>query len=356
MNHSYDHRANSWSGESARLSDAQAREDAFWSQTILAAKLPGGRAPSGAVYANGYTDYNRQGALVACGIGIATRVGGGSPRDVLSHQVQFMDFPRSYLDESVWTNDSNKGRPMADFPGADQDGPDANSLVIDFTHGIERQADSANQTRWRARLETIERRWGAKGADSLWCAPTAEVADYVRAAKAGKVTVSSGKLTVSIPDELPGTALTLRLSKLRAETPLRAPEGGTLFQQGDNLVLTTPRIGLPGAAAPRPRLKCIYDGPAVSVDFVKPVPVAGVTLRVFGNPSSPVSYRLAVRSAAGDVIFANRTIGPGWTVGGHLCPIIPSSPAIIGSGIVVTAVEPLKGMAVWAVDDSPEKK
>ena len=113
MNHSFDHRANDWSGESAKLTDAQAREDAFWSQTVLAAHLPGGRAPTGAVYANGYTDYNRHDALAGCGIGIATRVGGTSPRDVLSPQVKWMDFPRSYLDEKVWANQWNKSNPMA---------------------------------------------------------------------------------------------------------------------------------------------------------------------------------------------------------------------------------------------------
>jgi len=52
MNHSFNHRANDWGGESARLNDNQAIEDAFWSQALLAARLPGGHAPTGAVYAN----------------------------------------------------------------------------------------------------------------------------------------------------------------------------------------------------------------------------------------------------------------------------------------------------------------
>jgi hypothetical protein len=58
----------------------------------------GGRAPIGAVYAYGYTPYNRQNALGNCGIGIATRVGGMSSRDVLSLDVNWMDFTRSYLE------------------------------------------------------------------------------------------------------------------------------------------------------------------------------------------------------------------------------------------------------------------
>jgi hypothetical protein len=100
-------------------------------------------------------------------------------------------------------------------------------LVIDFTHEIEQKSGFANQERWNTRLKTIESRWGARGADTLWCAPTAEVSDYVHAARAAKVTVA----------------------------------------------------------------------------------------------------------------------------GEHLCPIIPSFPAIIGTGIVVSAAEPLKAMSVWAIDD-----
>jgi hypothetical protein len=90
MNHSFDHHANDWSGASALLNDQQALEDAFWSQTLLAAWLPGGRAPSGAVYANGYTAYNHHNVLATYGIGIATRVGGTRPRDVLSPDVNWL--------------------------------------------------------------------------------------------------------------------------------------------------------------------------------------------------------------------------------------------------------------------------
>ena len=354
MNHSFDHRANGWSGPAALLSEAQAREDAFWSQAILAARLPGRRAPTGAVYANGYTGYNQHGALAACGIGIATRVGGSSPRDVLGPKVNWMDFTRSYLDEKVWSNEWNKSQPMADFPGADQGGPATNSLVIDFTHVIESKPGSVNQERWRARLKTIEDRWGAGGADTLWCAPTAEVADYVRAGKAAKVTVASGKLVVLLADNLPGSALTLRLSGIGAQAAVEAPVGGALYRQGNTLVLTSPRIGLWGAAPSAPRLKCVYEGPAKSVEFGKPCAVAGVTLRVFGNPASALPYRLAVRTAGGEQVFAERTVGPGWVVGGQLCPIVPNRPAITGTGLVVSGAEPLKAMTVWAIDSGTE--
>jgi len=354
MNHSFDHRANGWSGPAALLSEAQAREDAFWSQAILAGRLPGGRAPTGAVYANGYTDYNRNGTLLACGLSIATRVGGSSPRDVLSPKVNWMDFTRAYLDEKVWSNEWNKSQPLADFPGANQGGPASNSLVIDFTHVIESKPGSANQERWRTRLKTIADRWGAGGADTLWCAPTAEVADYVRAAKAAKVAVTSGKLVITLPDDLPGSALTLRLSGVGTKATTEVPTDGTLYRQGETLVLTSPRIGLWGAAPPAPRLKCIYEGPAQSVDFGKSYAIAGVTLKVFGNPATALPFRLAVRTAGGEQVFAERTVGPGWVVGGKLCPIVPNRPAITGTGLVVTGAEPLKAMTVWAIDSGAE--
>jgi hypothetical protein len=355
MNHSFDHRAKGWSGPSALLSDSQALEDAFWSQAVLAGRLPGGRAPTAAVYANGYTDYNRNDALGSCGVGIATRVGGSSPRDVLSPRVNWMDFTRSYLDEKVWSNEWNKSQPMADFPGAEQSGPAANSLVIDFTHVIESKPSSANQERWRTRLKTIEDRWGAGGADTLWCAPTAEVADYVRAAKAATVSVASGRLLVSLPDKLPGSALTLRVSGIGANAAVKAPVGGALYRQGDALVVTSPRIGRWGAPPPAPRLKRIYDGPATSVDFGKPCAVAGVTLRIFGNPQAALPYRLAVRTPGGEQAFADGTVGPGWVVGGRLCPIVPNRSAITGTGLVVSGAEPLQAMTVWAIDSGSDR-
>ncbi len=350
INHSYDHRANGWSGPAAQLNDAQAHADAFWSQTIFAAFLPGGRAPTAVAYANGYTDYNRDHALTSRGIAIATLVGGRSPRNVLDLKVDWMNFPRSYLDEPVWTNAWSKSAPMSDFPGGGLQEPAADSFVIDFTHVIEQKPDSPNQQRWRTRLQTIESRWAAGGVDGLWCAPTGEIADYLRAAKAATVKLEPGKLSVTLPDDLPGSAVTFRLSGIGATAAVQAPDGGALYRQGSSIFLTSPRLGLWGAPPPTPRLKRIYDGPAVSVTFSKPAAVAGVTLRVFGNAPSALPYRLAVRTSGGEQVFAERTVGPGWVVGGHLCPIVPSRPAILGTGLTVQAAEPLKAMTVWALD------
>ncbi|HWH70911.1 MAG TPA: hypothetical protein VNT26_16095, partial [Candidatus Sulfotelmatobacter sp.] len=89
-----------------------------------------------------------------------------------------------------------------------------------------------------------------------------------------------------------------------------------------------------------------------SIDFPGPVAIAGVTLRVSGNPPSALPYQLAVRTAKGEQVFARRTIGPGWVTGAQLCPIVPTSSPILGTGIVLSGAEPLQGMTVWAIDES----
>lgn len=353
MNHSFDHRANHWGGPSKLLTSREAREDAFWSQSVLAAHLAGGRAPTGAVYANGYVGYNQDGALEAAGIAMATRVNASSPRDVYSPDVRWMDFPRSYLDENVWSNAWNKGLTLADFPLSTNGSPSTNSLVIDFTHEISSVAGSPNQERWCARLQTIASRWGLEGSDTLWCAPTAEVADYVRAAAIAKVRISPGRLTVSLPDEMPGSALTLRLTGMGAGNPPPAPEGASVYRRGNELFVTTPRIGARGAVPPQPNVKCIYDGPAVSITLPKATPIAGVILRLSGNPPASVPCELAIQTDKGARVFARLEIPAGWVVGSQLCPIAPSEPPIVGTGIVVHASDPVKTMSVWAVEETP---
>lgn len=348
INHSVDHRARSWGDPPVPLSDAEVVADAFWSQTLYAAHLPGGRAPTAVVYANGYTDYNRHGALAALGVAIGTRVGGGSTIDVTSPGVQWLDIPRSYLDEPNWSGQHGSA-PMAAFPGADRDGPSANSLVIDFTHNIDRDPASANHLRWRERLGTIARHWGAEGADTLWCAPTGEIADYVHASRKASIRIGRGTVTISLPDDIPGSALTVRLEGIGAKAALTPPEGGAVYRQGTSVVLTTPIIGHMGAAAPAPKVTKLYEGPAVSVEFAKPARIAGITLGMFGEPTAGSSYRLAARTANGEQVIAERMLEQKWIVGSHLCPILPGSPAILATGVTVVPVPEMKQMTVWAV-------
>ena len=351
INHSFDHRGYGWD-DKGKLKDEEISEDAYWSQAILAANLPGGRAPSAVAYANGYTDYNRNDALAKVGIAIATRVGGQSTRDVTSPAVKWMDFTRSYLDEGTWTSQWNKSAPMADFPGGDKDGPPANSLVIDFTHNIDQKIDSPNQKRWITRLKTIEDRWGAGGSDVLWCAPTAEISDYVHAAKAARVSLTPGKITIRIPDNIPGSALTLKINGIGREAELKAPDGGGLYRQGDDVILTTPMIGRWGAAPPEPRLKKIYEGPAVSTDFSGPASIAGITLRYGGCPKETCTCRVALKTAAGVQPFGERTLEGGkWAFGTALCAKLPNKPAITATGVEVQPVAEVRQMTIWAIDD-----
>jgi hypothetical protein len=349
MNHSFDHRGKHWE-EAAKLDDRAVTEDAYWSQTLLAAGLPGLRAPSGAVYANGYTDYNRNGVLAQAGIAIATRVGGKSPRDLTSQQVDWLDFPRNYLDDGVWTK--NGGEPMWAIPGANADGPSPGTLLIDFTHVIDQKPDSANQRRWRIRLETIERRWGAGGADRLWCAPTAEIADYVKAAKAAAINVKPGRLSINLPDSMPGSALTLRLRGIGAKALVAAPPGGALHRQDGDVVLTTPLIGTRGAAPPTPALIPIYDGKPVSTDFGKPARIAGVILGINGRPKADSTWTLALRTSSGEKPIGSRTLTAGmWVAAAQLCPLVPSSEPLLASGITVTPTPEVQRMVVWAIAD-----
>lgn len=349
MNHSMYHDGRSWGDEGGRLDDRRVREDAFWSQVLIAAAMPGGRAPTGAVYANGYTDYNRNDALRSVGIGIATRVGASGIRDTGSPRVAWLDFPRSYLDESAWTNEWSKGAVMADFPGAAGEGPGPRSLVVDFTHDIAREADSANQKRWRERLETIEKRWGISGTDTLWGAPTAEVADYVRAAAAATVQVSRGKVTVRLPDGIPGSALTVRLSGLGPKAVAKPPKDGVLHRQGAEAWVTGPLLGTAGTAPPA--VRCVYDGKAGSIDLPAGTTVAGVWLRYAGELPAGFAYPLALRTASGEKQLPGRPLRAGWFAGSEVRALLPDEPAVTATGIIAGTHPRVTGMRVWAVDD-----
>ena len=354
INHSLTHEGRSWGDEAGRLSDRQVHEDAFWSQVLIAAAMPNGRAPTAAVYANGYTDYNRGDALCKVGIRLATRVGGSSPREVTSAKLAWMDFPRSYLDENAWTNEWSKSEVMADFPGAAEQGPAANMVVIDFTHDINRAADSANQQRWQARLSNIEKRWGAGGADSLWCAPSGDISDYVHAAAAATFIHASGKVTVRLPDEQPGTALTLKLTGIPLTTKLPTPVGGTLHRQGTVAWITSPLIGSAGTLPPA--VHCVYDGKAGTIDLPAGTQVAGITLRIHGELPADFTYRIALRTAQGEHELPGRALHGGWFVASQTRALLPDEAALVASSVITDTHACVTGMRVWAVGRAASAK
>ena len=319
MNHSFDHRANDWSGDSAKLSDAQARRTPSGASPARR-QFAGGRAPTGAVYANEIHRLQRRDALADAASGLPHESAAPAARR-LSPQVKWMDFPRSYLDENVWVNEWNKARPMADFQATTRR-VRWRTAWRSTSHTGSTASPVRLRTRWRARLKTIESRWGAEGADALWCAPTAEVADYVRAARAVKATPFPGRLTVFLPDQVPGSALTLRLSELAPKALLSA-EGGALYRQGDAVALTTPRMAPAGrllqhrgSGASTPGRRSRWISPSRS-----PSPALPSGYREPGR-RAPIPAGSARGKRARGV--CQRTVGPGWVVGGLLCPILPA--------------------------------
>jgi predicted transcriptional regulator len=348
LNHSLTHSYVHWDPKpESKITEAQAREDAYWGQCLLAIKSETGRAPTAAVYANGTVDYNKNGALSDMGIGLATRVGASGTMDVKSPKLNLMDFPRNFLDEGPW-KEGGKGDPLHGIPNAKADGPKTDSFVIDFTHNIDRNEGSENQKRWTERLNTIATKWGAAGKDNVWVAPTDAVGDYLRAAKAATVTVTAGKLNVTIPDELPGTALTLKLSGVKAQG-LKAPEGGALYQKDDTVWLTTPMMGIPGAMMPK--LVCVYEGKPSSLTFDRPIKVAGVGISFLGQVETGTTFPLSLVTADGNKDLPVEPFGGKWMSGLRLYPVAPASEPLLATGLIIESRKGMSKLLVWALDD-----
>lgn len=347
INHSFDHRGRFWGDDAGKLDDAAVAADAFWSQSVLAAHA-GGRAPTAAIYANGYTDYNRGGALEKVGIVIATRVSGSQHGELTTTPPPWMDVNRSYLDEGAW-KDWGKADPLANIPDRDGAGPPRGTLFIDFTHGIDRDAASENQRRWTARLEHIAGHWGAAGADTLWCAPTGAVADYVRLAKAARVTVAPGRLTVSVPDALPGSALSIKLTGIGDRATAAAPAGGVLYRRAGVAWLTTPRIGVPGAAPPAPLVHQVCAGKAGTLALPAGTRVAAVLVRMFGTMPAGQRYHVVLTTGAGERVLADEDLGTGWINATRLHPLVPGGEAVPATAVTVAAAPAIQEVQVWGV-------
>ncbi|HEX3134552.1 MAG TPA: hypothetical protein VHX44_13330, partial [Planctomycetota bacterium] len=239
--------------------------------------------------------------------------------------------------------------PMSGIPVLDSDGP-VNRFVINFTHVIEQKADSVNQQRWRTRLKTISERWGAKGKDNLWCAPTGEVADYLRAVRVAKVVAGRDKLTVTILDDIPGTALTVRLSGIPEKASLTAPPGGVLHRRGDTAWITTPLIGQAGSPAPLPNIRQVYAGPPGDIKFDKPCDVAGVAVQIGRELPANFSYRIMLHTAGGERQLVEKQMPAGWFVGTNFHGVVPNVAPITATGVTLAAQPGINKVMVWAVD------
>ncbi|HEX8552811.1 MAG TPA: hypothetical protein VF681_14785 [Abditibacteriaceae bacterium] len=239
-NHSYWHSGNHWD-KSQFLKPEEFRRELFWSQVVYAELVGGGRGATHFVFPNG--DYHYGPYMKEFGLQSASRVGSSSSRNLFDAKANLLDWTRAYLDEGVWAKNGNA---LADFP----EKPALNDFIIDFTHGM--------------------------------------------SADAG---VKNGTLSVEVPDEVPGSALTLKIGGVPANATLQAPAGGALFRQGKTLWLTTPVIGKAGAK-PVADIHRIYEGEVKTVTWDKPVSLAGVRLMQMGGVSK--EYVLRIEAVAPD--------------------------------------------------------
>jgi hypothetical protein len=320
----------------------QFRRELFWSQSVLAELVGGGRATTHLVFPNG--DFNYGPYLHEFGLRSGSRTSGASPRNLFDPKLNLLNFNRNYLDHEPWVakKDVLHGLPAKPVTG---------DFIIDFTHGINADLESVNNKLWVERLNHIVKSWGPQGDNSMWVAPTDEVFDYFHAAREAKVTASAGGLTVDLPDALPGSALTLKITGLSGKTTLQAPVGGAVYRQGDTAWLTTPMIGQWGVPAPEPRMRRVYAGEVKNLTWDKPVAIAGVRFLHEGKQAQgPVSVEVVEPNGQVNNIVSMDLPTLQKTFGRVLNTILPERPAIPAKELKVTPDNSLKEMEVWAIE------
>ncbi|MBW3635143.1 MAG: polysaccharide deacetylase family protein, partial [Armatimonadetes bacterium] len=186
VNHSYWHSGVHWDKTKMNTPE-QFRRELFWSQSVLAEFIGGGRAPTHFVFPNG--DYNYGPYLHEFGLLSGSRTSGSSPRNLFDPKLNLLNFNRNYLDTEPWKakNNALHGLPEKPQPG---------DFVIDFTHGMSDDPKSINNKLWVERLNHIVKGWEPQGDNSMWVAPTDEVFDYFHASRGAKTTVTKGTITV----------------------------------------------------------------------------------------------------------------------------------------------------------------
>jgi hypothetical protein len=341
VNHSYWHTGNHWDPAEA-LKPVDFRRELFWSRALLDAMLGEGHGDVHFVFPSG--DFHYGPYLGEFGIRSASRVG-GSCRTIQADPEAFRDLDRNLLDESVW---AKSGDPMQGFP---KPGPKLGDLVIDFTHEIERGPDSKNHRRWVERLTTIANRFGKDGDDTVWSAPTTHIISYTLASRVAQFRVEKGRLTVELPEGSPASPLTLKMTGLDERSDLQPPKGGSLYRQGNQAWITTPRLGHPGSGVRKTPLIRVYQGPAENVAFDGPRAIAGVRLLQQGKVGG---LRIDLVQSDGNTVSLlkneQKTIKDQWGTW-LLFPTLPDQPVIVAKGVHVGTDPGLKGMEVWAVGD-----
>lgn len=341
LNHSYWHTGNHWDPKNF-LKPEDFRRELFWSQAVYAEMIGNGRGATHFVYPNG--DYHYQDYLAEFGLQSASRVGASSPRKLMDAKANLRDWTRNYLDEGVWSQQSGALWGLPEKPAA-------GDFVIDFTHGMDGDENSANNKRWVARLDHLAKTYGPQGDNSMWVAPSDEVANYAVAAKAAKVTSGPGDVSVTLPDTLPGSALTLKITGLPAKAA--SPAGATVFRQGDTVWVTTPLLGAAGSALPAPRVHRIYSGPIKPLTWDKPVAIAGVRIRQFGGGAPGFVLKMDYTTPDGKTESllpdGETKLEPRWG-SWVLFSTVPDRPAPSAKELRVTPGKDLNEMEVWAVE------
>ncbi len=350
-NHSYAHKGRTYGDPPEILTPEEIKTDHFWSQTLWEHEM--GQAPSHFVYPNGYIGYAE--FLNEFGLVSGSRAAGTGGVNLENMGEDFSSIPRCYLDEGAWANGHGKGDPMASFP---KDGPVEGDLIIDFTHAISSDPESPNQKRWKERLTSIVTDYGAGGRDEFWSAPTQEVIAYWRAAKAAAVQATPGSLTVTIPDELPGTPLTIRMEGVPEATEIPVPEGGSLYRKGTTVWLTTPMIGKPGAPSQNPVVKRIYKGePQPSIVLDSPQRIAAVRVRQHGNPTPEGVLTVNITTPAGTVQeFGTQPQRTTFMSGFHLFASTPTKEAPLAASVEPHFDPSIKEVEIWALDETGSGK
>ncbi|WP_309383766.1 PA14 domain-containing protein [Cerasicoccus frondis] len=342
-NHSYFHRGRTWEPPEI-LTEEEIREDLYWSQTVLAHDFGGGRAPVHFVYPNGYMGY--QDYLNEFGMLSASRVGGSAERHLYVPDMNYLDLSRAYLDDGYWVGSGGGG---ITYSLVNPDEVTPGYLQIDFTHGIS-PAGSDNHSRWVSRLDYIESNYGASGQDNLWSAPVGDVVSYVNAAQVATLLVDKNLLQVSLPDDAPGSRLTIRIDGISPTTNLPAPDGGLLYRSGSTVWITTPLIGEPGSAPPKPTPTIAYEGAVEKQTFDEAVWLAGVQLMHSGSSTAGQQFEVLLTLENGETqeIYSNALKG-GWSNGSCLASLLPNGSPVKVTGVEVTPNSILKGMRVWTV-------
>lgn len=342
INHGYWSAGNHWD-PSQFLKPDDFRRELFWSQQVLAENLHPGSGVPYFVYPSG--DYHYRPYLEEVGIRGASQ-GQRFTRNILATNADFFSIGRNNLDSKGW---SPPEPVMKGFPNP----PDYGDCIVDFTHNMGADPASPNVARWRERLETIDKTWGASGSDELWSAPASAVLDYVRAAAKARVEVKPGRLSVFADATLPSAGLTLRVEPISEQATLPTVPGGSVYRQGKRVWITTPPLGgktLP--PVPTPQLERIYQGPATNhLEWSKPRLIAGITFACGGN--APEGYhqsiQLATPAGAQEMVTPAHPVAPGKWGAWNLYWNLPDRPAIAATGLDVNLHKNIRLMEVWAV-------